>query len=76
MSQTYRVLPSDILGLDDDLAAYCANRATAAFGQAVDAHIMEATEGKKKEQAQAIAENVVAIWTKRQLKFASPTATR
>jgi hypothetical protein len=47
-----------------------------AFGLAVEASIDDATEGKKKAQAQAAAQNMLAVWTGAPMKFASPTATR
>lgn len=60
----------------DELAAYCFDRATQAFGLAVEAAVEDATDGKKKAQAQAAAHNVIALWTGAPMKFANPTATR
>lgn len=75
LSKTYHCRPSDIVGCSDEFAAYCLDRAVLVFGTAVEEAIDEATEGKKKAQAQAFATNVVATWTGAPMKFAQPTAT-
>jgi hypothetical protein len=60
----------------DSFSAYCLDRAAQAFGLAVEAAIDDATDGKKKAQAQVAATNVVALWTGAPMKFANPAATR
>jgi hypothetical protein len=52
------------------------NRAVTLFGQAVDADIDDAVEGKKKGPAEAAASNVLNTWLGTPLKFANPTPTR
>jgi hypothetical protein len=76
LCKSYHCRPSDIVDTRDAFAAFCLDRAVHTFGLAVEAAIDDATEGKKKAQAQAAAQNVVALWTGAPMKFANPAATR
>lgn len=76
MAKTFRVLPSQLLRIKDDIAAFYFDRAVSAFGHAVEDAIEKATEGKKEGPARVAAENTLRIWLGQKLKFASPQATR
>lgn len=76
LSKTYRCLPSELLGVVDELAAYCVNRAVAAFGTALEADLHKAAEGKKGNGVEAAHAMVFHRWLGTPMKFATPVPTR
>lgn len=64
------------MGVEDPLTFYCLNRAVTTFGQAVDAEIDDAVDGKKKGQVESAASAVLNKWLGTPMKFANPTPTR
>lgn len=65
-----------MVGITDPFPAFCFDRAVSVFGNAVEADVEKATEGKKAEVAKVIAQNTVAKWTGGKMKFADPVPTR
>lgn len=72
LSQTYQKLPSEILHVQDEIAAYCLDRAVRFFANHVQRAIDAATEGKSGAAAQVAAENALAPWIGTEQKFRDP----
>lgn len=73
LSQKFKRLPSEILRIDDELAAYCLDRAILLFASHVQKAIDAATKDKKENQIEAAAWNALAPWIGAEQKFAAPT---
>lgn len=82
LAKAYRCRPSEVFHIDDPLAAYCFDRAVAAFGLTVEDAIEKATEGKKANQIEAAAKMALNTWVghennvRPKQKFREPVATR
>lgn len=65
------------MGVEDPVAAFCLNRATAMWGQRIEDEMEKATEGKKnKTTIEQAAQVVLHRYLGTPMKFAIPTATR
>jgi hypothetical protein len=62
--------------VEDELAAYCMNRAVAAFGTTLEADLHDSTKGKKEKAAEAAQAMVFNRWLGTPMKFAEPVPTR
>lgn len=79
LSQTYRVRPSNLLGLDPEgVEALYLDRAVYVFGTAVESSIEGAREGKTGSQAQSAAMGALNRWLGKDdaQAFRQPEATR
>ena len=74
LSQTYRVLPSELLGLTNTHAAWQVNRSVAVFGTSLKAELDE-VEGKNKREIKRKRDQVLARWfpeARSEKKFKDP----
>lgn len=75
LAKTYRVLPSEIYAIQDEVAAWCFNRAVRMFGTELEAEMEESARGAKSDtQAQHRRQAVFARWTGTEVKFRDPAA--
>lgn len=58
-AKTYSCRPSELLGIEDRLAAYYLDRAVALFGSRVDRELEEARQNAKNPQRAQLATNSV-----------------
>lgn len=63
MSKQWQAMPSEIYFIEDELAAWCFNRAVSLFGTSVDGAIQEAVQGAKNDaQARQKAHRTLLKW--------------
>lgn len=77
-SKTFKCLPSELLGVTEQPAAFYFNRAVFTFGQALEAELdrVGAVKGKRTEGQAAMArQQIMARWLGTQ-RFAEPTPRR
>lgn len=74
----YRVPPSQLYKVKDELAAFFFDRAVASFGSRIEREQQQATDGKSGKQAEMAANMVLVKWIPELVKgkFRTPTATR
>lgn len=75
ISRAYRVLPSDLYFIHDEVAAWSFNRAVYLFGSELDAELQAAGDGAKNQmQAQARRQAVLNRWLGAPQQFKDPNA--
>lgn len=73
LSQTYRTRPSELYGIDDEVTAWCFDRAVYLFGSQLDAELREASDGaKSKSQARSRSQRVLTKWLGGKQQFKAP----
>lgn len=75
LSQAYRALPSEVYRVEDEVTAWCFDRAVWLFGSSVEAELNEAVRGSKKPQ-QAIFRQMQVLqrWGLGKMQFRDPAA--
>jgi hypothetical protein len=67
LSKSLRQSPAEVYFIEDQLAAWCFNRAVTMFGMAVEQDIEEATsKAKNDKQAKRMANDVLDIWLEKE----------
>lgn len=64
--------PSDVYGIDDELTAWCFNRAVQTFGNALENALHEVSKKAKPKQAEQAVQNKLNKW----LSSADPQEVR
>lgn len=76
MSQTYRMRPSELYAIADEVAAWCFDRAIYLFGVSIDNDLDKATREAKNSMAANIArQRVMAKWIGTEVKYRDPAAS-
>lgn len=71
-SRTWRCRPSDLLGVEDQYAAYCLDQATAVWGRHIEHELEEASENAKDKNAAVRARKAVLYQYFPELEDAEP----
>lgn len=75
LSQAYHQTPSTIYHIEDEIAAYCFDRAVNLFGSSLQAELDEARNtAKNKQQAANKQQAVISKWLNVQRRFRDPAA--
>lgn len=76
MAQTYRTRPSELYAIDDEVAAWCFDRAIYLFGVSIDNDLDKAAHGAKNQGAANIArQRVMAKWIGTKVQYRDPAAS-
>lgn len=70
-AKTFQARPSDLLAIDDTLAAYCLDSACAEFGNALQGEL-NGIEGKNSKEVEMKSNRMIRRWLDLPLEFRDP----